>query len=207
MSTFRVRAGQVFAVAGLRAQERLVLLAWLTHANPAGVAWPSIARLARMTSLGERTVRRELKRLRERGVLEDRGRTPRGGLRLCFRSYPQRSSGPRSGGTTGSGHVGQAAPAQVAYEQVQENKLSRTKPYPNPLPSGEGDRDQVAFILEWTRQVEVDEEWWALAVAGDPGVVHQVSRAMEASRKAGGYRGSLRFRWLRGSLRAAGARR
>ena len=206
MSTFRTRAGEVSALEGLKAQERLVLLAWLTHANPEGVAWPSIARLARMTSLGERTVRRELKRLRERGVLEERGRTKKGALVLRFQSCPQRSRGPRSSRTVASGQAGRANPAWEADEQIQVNETRRTKPYPYPLPSGEGDRDQVAFILEWVRTAEVDEVWWAMAVDGHPGVCHQVHRAMAASKKAGGYRGSLRYRRIRGSLVEAAQR-
>jgi DNA-binding transcriptional ArsR family regulator len=207
MSTFRIRAGQVFDFSDLRSQERLVLLAWLTHADPDGVAWPSIARLARMTSLGERTVRRELKRLRERGLLEDLGRTPRGGLRLRFRSYPQRSEEPRPRGPSRRGPAGRSGPAREAYEQTQENQSSRTKPYPYPVPSGDGDRDQVAFILEWARQVDVDDAWWELAAAGEPGIVHQVARAMDASRQQGGYRGSRRYRWLRNSLAQAARER
>ncbi|MEZ4322865.1 MAG: helix-turn-helix domain-containing protein [Myxococcota bacterium] len=203
---FHTRVGEVFAHPELGAQERLVLVAWLTHANPEGVAWPSIARLARMTSLGERTVRRELKRLRDHGLLEDRGRTPKGGLVLRYRSYPQRSAEPRPPGPVGSGSVGRSGAACQAYEQIQENKLSRTNSYPDPTSFGGGDRDQVAFILEWTRQVEVDDAWWAMAVAGDPGVVHQVSRAMEASKRQGGYRGSLRYRRIRGSLLEASRR-
>lgn len=203
MSTFRVRAGQVFDLAGLGAQERLVLLAWLTHANPEGIAWPSIARLARMTSLGERTVRRELKRLRERGVLQDRGRTPRGGLVLCFRSYPQRSAGPRPAGTARSGRVGRSDPACQADEQTQENQISRTNPLPNPPPSGGGDRDQVQFILEWAADAGVDDEWWALAAEGHVGVCHQMHRAMTKSKAEGGYRGSTRYRALRASLQSA----
>jgi hypothetical protein len=207
MSTFRMRAGQVFALEGLKAQERLVLLAWLTHADPEGVAWPSIARLALMTSLGERTVRRELKSLRERGVLEERGRTKRGALVLQFQSHPQRSRGPRSQRTVASGQAGRSGPAREADEQTQEKKTSRTKPYPYPLPSGEGDRDQVAFILEWVQQAEVDETWWAMAADGHPGVCHQVHRAMAASKKAGGYRGSLRYRRIRDSLARAARHR
>ncbi len=205
MNTFRTRAGQVFDLEGLKAQERLVLLAWLTHANPEGVAWPSIARLARMTSLGERTVRRELKSLRERGVLEERGRTRQGALVLQFQGYPQRSQGPRSPRTVTSGQVGRSDPAWEAHEQTQENKISRTNPLPNPPPSGGGDRDQVRFILEWVRTVEVDEGWWALAADGDPGVCHAVHRAMTASKKEGGYRGSTRYRDVRPSLSAAAA--
>lgn len=207
MSTFRLRAGQVFALGGLKAQERLVLLAWLTHADPEGVAWPSIGRLARMTSLGERTVRRELKSLRQRGVLEERGRTRQGALVLQFQSYPQRSRGPRPPRTVASGQAGRSGPAREAYEQTQENKTSRTNPLPYPPPSGGGDRDQVRFILEWLRTVEVDEAWWALAADGDPGVCHAVHRAMTASKKEGGYRGSTRYRDLRGSLHAAWSRR
>ena len=99
--------------------------------------------------------------------------------------------------------MGRGGPAPEAYEQVQENQSNRTKPYPNPLPSGEGDRDQVAFILEWSQQIEVDEAWWERAVEGEPGLVHQVSRAMADSKKRGGYRGSLRYRRLRGSLSVA----
>lgn len=205
--TFRDRAIEVFDHPDLRPQERLVLLAWLTHASQAGVAWPSIGRLARMTGLGERTARRELKQLRGRGVLEDRGRTKRGALVLRYRSFPQRSGEPRSGGTVGRGPTGRGGPAWEADEQDQENKTSRTKPYPYPLPFGEGDPDQVAFILEWTREAQATDEWWALALAGDAGVVHQVSRAMEASKNRGGYRGSRRYRRIRASLvEAAGMR-
>jgi hypothetical protein len=200
MSTFRIRAGQVLAHPDLRAQERLVLLAWLTHANPEGIAWPSIARLAKLTSRGERTVRRELKRLRERGLLEDLGRTPRGGLRLRFRSYPQRSGEPRSGGTSRPGRSGRAAPAWEAHEQDQENQLRRTNPLPYPPPSGGGDPDQVQFILEWTRDLGVDEAWWELARAGNPGVCHAVHRAMTTSKREGGYRGNARYRDVRPSL-------
>ena len=204
MNTLRDRLGLVFGSA-LTSNERLVLIAWLSHASPEGVAWPSIDRLALLTGLGERTVRRALKVLRECGVLETLGRHKKGSLRLRFAGCPQRSDGPRPLGALPSGPREQRAPATVTDKRRSENEDQGTKPYPYPFPCGEGDPDQARFILEWAREVGADADWWELAAAGDPGVVHQVHRAMERSKKAGGYRGSMRYRWVRGSIQRAWA--
>lgn len=201
MNTFRARVGDVIA-SDFTPNERLVLIVWLTHANPEGIAWPSIARLATLTALSARSVRRSLKVARTVGTLEDIGRR-HGALVLRYRSCPQRPTGPRTPAVVPTGPQASQGLDTVSDKQLQENKTNRTKPYPYPLPSGEGDRDQVAFILEWARDAQADEAWWQLAVEGNPGAVHQVCHAMEESKKRGGYRGSLRYRSLRASLARA----
>lgn len=49
--------------------EKAVLLCLCDHANDDGECWPSMARVARRSSMSERTAQRAIKGLRERGIL------------------------------------------------------------------------------------------------------------------------------------------
>lgn len=52
---------------------KLVLLAYAHHANPKGVAWPSLAALVEFTGLNRKTIIREVKSLAYAGLMEDSG--------------------------------------------------------------------------------------------------------------------------------------
>lgn len=51
------------------ATAKAVLIALADHANGAWTCWPSVARLCQFTALGERTVRRALRRLSASGAI------------------------------------------------------------------------------------------------------------------------------------------
>lgn len=55
--------------ADLPLAEKAVLLCLCDHANDDGDCWPSMARIARRSSMSERTAQRAIKGLRERGIL------------------------------------------------------------------------------------------------------------------------------------------
>jgi hypothetical protein len=74
-----------FACPDLAALERLVLLSLARHADDAGVCWPSVARLARMTGLSARRVQYALRDLEKRGMIRVTGRSgPRSGNRYLL---------------------------------------------------------------------------------------------------------------------------
>jgi hypothetical protein len=55
--------------ADLPLAEKAVLLCLCDHANDDGECWPSMARVARRSSMSERTAQRAIKALRDRGIL------------------------------------------------------------------------------------------------------------------------------------------
>jgi hypothetical protein len=65
---YHERARLIFRSA-VASTERLVLLAVADHLGSSGECWPSLPRLASMTGLNERTIRRSLSNLRESGCL------------------------------------------------------------------------------------------------------------------------------------------
>lgn len=56
--------------ADLPLAEKAVLLCLCDHANDDGECWPSMARVARRSSMSERTAQRAIKALREKGILD-----------------------------------------------------------------------------------------------------------------------------------------
>lgn len=59
---------------GVTSTEKLVLLALADHADDAGRCWPSVARMEEMTALSERSIRKAIQTLEEKGALStDRG--------------------------------------------------------------------------------------------------------------------------------------
>jgi len=67
---------------GLSSTERWVLVAWLRRVGESGEGAVAIADLVMDTGFGKRTVRRALRVLRNRRVLDEPGRTQDGHLRL-----------------------------------------------------------------------------------------------------------------------------
>jgi hypothetical protein len=112
---------------GLTTSEHHILLAFFTHTNPDGVAWPSPGTLAKQCAFkdespnwnGTRLIKRRLASLERKGWLEkvEKGeggaRTSTSKRRLtipaAFESVPARAtSGPEATGTHGPGTTGQA---------------------------------------------------------------------------------------------------
>jgi predicted ArsR family transcriptional regulator len=107
----------------LSARDLLVLLALVEHADDDGVCWPGQERLAQMTRVNSRTVRRALKRLEQIGLIqrtrrwaEDGGGRTSDLIRLRFPKAVRRSGG------TLIGHP----------RQVQADRLSE-EPHKEPI--------------------------------------------------------------------------
>lgn len=94
-----------WAVRGLSAAQRLVLLRLADHADTAGLSWPSIKVLIHHTELSERTVRDALRSLEDAGHIKTEHRTNERGLPISNRyrlaiplsSYGAKSAPPVTG--------------------------------------------------------------------------------------------------------------
>ncbi|GDX99996.1 hypothetical protein LBMAG48_24000 [Phycisphaerae bacterium] len=124
----------------LDSREKLVLIMWVTFADGNdGTAWPSIARLAKATSLGESTVRESVRELERLGWLVLVG--SRKGGRMSNRYRFQVPNPPDGGGLnpTPSGpqpdtpqrptrqSVAPSPPQSVAEQTNQQNKEQTTQ--------------------------------------------------------------------------------
>jgi hypothetical protein len=95
----------------LDASERLVMLSLADHSDDEGVCYPSIARLAKRTSMSDRGVQKVLVRLQERGFLRvEIGAGRSGSNRYFVNATPEPGSPPnqvhpRTRFTTPPNHV------------------------------------------------------------------------------------------------------